>query len=151
MSQKQIVLSMLERAGERGVTSNEFFAEHLPRFSARLYELRNEGHNITTSPSDNGFVYTLVGGQDGSKGTCAPRVAVLTSGQSPDPVSERDMDAAGTITLRQVCPAASESSTACGLDAAKKAASSSSTPPSSGGDGLLSLFDVPSRLYEDAA
>ena len=61
MGQRQTVLTMLEDAGERGVTSNTFFASHLPRFSARIHELRNAGHTITKEPVEQGhFLYRLV-------------------------------------------------------------------------------------------
>lgn len=63
-SQKQRVLRRLQEAGSRGVRTNEFLAEHLPRFGARIYELRQEGYLITKTPdskSESGAVYTLAG------------------------------------------------------------------------------------------
>lgn len=52
---------MLEQAGPEGVTSNQFYAACLPRFSARIFELRNKGYDIIKEPVENGhFRYTLV-------------------------------------------------------------------------------------------
>lgn len=63
-SQKSRVLALLKSAGSRGVRSTEFLSEHLPRFSARIYELRNEGHLIRSRPdpqSASGMVYVYHG------------------------------------------------------------------------------------------
>ena len=60
MSQKTQILNMLQRAGDRGVTGNEFYANYLPRFAARIKELRDQGYEISTERVDgNHFVYTL--------------------------------------------------------------------------------------------
>jgi hypothetical protein len=48
MTQKSRVLSMLTIAGEAGVTTQEFLKAYIPRFSARINELRNEGYDIQT-------------------------------------------------------------------------------------------------------
>lgn len=65
-SQREIVLEMLTDAGESGVRGNEFYAACLPRFAARIKELRDRGYEISTERVDaNHFVYTLVG-SDGS-------------------------------------------------------------------------------------
>lgn len=63
-TQKERVLHLLEQAGSRGVRTNEFLTDRLPRFSARILELRNEGWVIENRPdaySANGVIYTLVG------------------------------------------------------------------------------------------
>ena len=61
MTQKQTVLQMLEQAGPEGVTSNQFYAACLPRFSARIHELRREGFNVVKEPVEQGhFRYILV-------------------------------------------------------------------------------------------
>jgi len=52
-SQKQRVLAMLEAAGSRGVTTSEFAASYLPRFGARIMELRKAGFNIRTVADDS--------------------------------------------------------------------------------------------------
>lgn len=62
MSQQEDVIRMLEQAGPEGVTSNQFYAACLPRFSARIHELRNKGFNIVKEPVEQGhFRYILVG------------------------------------------------------------------------------------------
>lgn len=67
VSQKQRILQMLEEAGSTGVTGNQFYAACLPRFAARIKELRDQGHDISTRRIDgNHFVYTLrVGRHEG--------------------------------------------------------------------------------------
>lgn len=60
MTQQETVIEMLEQAGAEGVTSNQFYAACLPRFSARIHELRNKGLDIRKEPIQNGhFRYTL--------------------------------------------------------------------------------------------
>lgn len=60
MSQKERILTMLQEAGSQGVTGNQFYAACLPRFAARVKELRDQGYDITTRRIDgNHFVYTL--------------------------------------------------------------------------------------------
>lgn len=61
MTQKQTVLRMLEEAGPEGVTSNQFYKALLPRFSARIHELRREGFDVIKEPVEQGhFCYILV-------------------------------------------------------------------------------------------
>jgi hypothetical protein len=61
MSQRMRVLTMLQTADNRGVTSSEFYAAHLPRFGARLLELRERGYVIETQrESDSVWRYTLL-------------------------------------------------------------------------------------------
>ena len=61
-TQKQTVLAMLDEAGPEGVTSNQFYAACLPRFGARIHELKAEGHQVVKEPVENGhFRYILVG------------------------------------------------------------------------------------------
>lgn len=79
-SQKQRVLSLLRAAGLKGVRTNEFLAERLPRFSARLLELRHEGHLIEKRPdpqSASGMIYTLVGFTGAPQQERAPRPPTL--------------------------------------------------------------------------
>lgn len=60
MGQKGEILRMLKDAGDTGVTGNQFYAACLPRFAARIKELRDEGHSISTERIDrNHFVYRL--------------------------------------------------------------------------------------------
>ena len=48
MTQREQVLHMLKQAGERGVTTADFLQAYMPRFSARIKELRDAGHRIDT-------------------------------------------------------------------------------------------------------
>lgn len=60
MTQRDRVLSMLQAAGDEGVTNHAFLAERLPRFSARIMELRTEGFAIATERLTEGcWLYTL--------------------------------------------------------------------------------------------
>lgn len=63
MTQKETVLAMLKQAGPEGVTSNQFYAACLPRFGARIHELKKEqGLDIRKEPVEDGhFRYILVG------------------------------------------------------------------------------------------
>jgi Helix-turn-helix domain len=45
-TQRQIVLEMLEEAGDRGLHSFEFIQARIPRVAARVCELRSEGWGI---------------------------------------------------------------------------------------------------------
>jgi hypothetical protein len=49
VNQRDQVRKMLEQAGEEGVTTGDFLAAYLPRFSARIKELRDEGLSIETT------------------------------------------------------------------------------------------------------
>ena len=62
-TQKETVLAMLDEAGPEGVTSNQFYAARLPRFGARIHELKTQhGHEIIKEPVEDGhFRYILVG------------------------------------------------------------------------------------------
>ena len=61
-TQKETVLAMLEQAGPEGVTSNQFYRALLPRFSARIHELRSDGFDVVKEPVEHGhFRYILVG------------------------------------------------------------------------------------------
>ncbi len=51
---------MLEQAGSEGVTTGDFLSAYLPRFSARIKELRDEGLSIeTTRLKGSSSRYTL--------------------------------------------------------------------------------------------
>lgn len=52
MSQRERVLAMLRAAGSRGICGVEFLEARLPRFSGRLYELRDAGFRITRRRCD---------------------------------------------------------------------------------------------------
>jgi hypothetical protein len=62
MTQRERVLHMLQTAGERGVTTADFLQAHIPRFSARIGELRKDGHVIETKRLREGsFLFKLDG------------------------------------------------------------------------------------------
>jgi hypothetical protein len=61
VTQRERVLRMLRTAGRNGVRTGDFLAAGLPRFSARLIELREDGHQITgVRESDSSWRYTLI-------------------------------------------------------------------------------------------
>jgi hypothetical protein len=61
VSQRLKVLSLLRHAGDTGVTNAVFLDWRIPRFSARILELREEGYEIRTDTEDHSRVrYTLV-------------------------------------------------------------------------------------------
>ena len=61
-TQKETVLAMLDEAGPEGVTSNQFYNARLPRFAARIFELKADGHEVVKEPVEHGhFRYILVG------------------------------------------------------------------------------------------
>lgn len=52
MTQRERVLAMLRGAGTRGICGVEFLEARLPRFPARIYELRDGGLRITRRRCD---------------------------------------------------------------------------------------------------
>lgn len=63
MGETQIkkVKDMLEAAGSVGVTNAQFLRAFVPRFSAHILTLRNQGHNIQTECERAGlYRYTLI-------------------------------------------------------------------------------------------
>lgn len=55
MTKKERVLSMLESAGDRGVTNREFNEAGIYRYSARIKELRDEGKIVDTIRIKGGY------------------------------------------------------------------------------------------------
>lgn len=53
-TQRDRVLGMLRGAGAAGVTTAEFLTAYVPRFSARIEELRKAGHVIGRTRISNG-------------------------------------------------------------------------------------------------
>jgi hypothetical protein len=47
MSQKSKILGMLELGP---VCGTRFLSEYMPRYAARIHDLRSDGHTITTEP-----------------------------------------------------------------------------------------------------
>lgn len=106
MTQRDRTLMMLQRAGTEGVTTATFLEAYIPRFSARIEELRREGFQIDRERLRQGsFRYTLadVGG-DISPGPLEPpesdgaSAGVSSSAQTPlfhpEPVPHWHQDAA---------------------------------------------------------
>lgn len=46
MTQGDLILQALKSAGKYGVTNTQFYQMFMPRFPARILELRNLGHDI---------------------------------------------------------------------------------------------------------
>lgn len=129
-TQKQTVLAMLEAAGDRGVTSAEFYAAYLPRFSARLLELREEGHVVSSERlRDSAWRYTLLNSPAVSPAP-TPRASALThtdaeTGAAPSPPAPSGVGADETAA------AVPDGSTHRGLD------------ESTSGAAEATLFDLP--------
>lgn len=80
LTQCDRVLFELEQAGEHGVLSTVFYGLSMPRFAARILELKQRGHNITSEP-ENGFTrYSLAGG---GAGPSSSGPASTSSGEMP--------------------------------------------------------------------
>jgi len=158
MTQRDKVLNMLRDAGSDGVSSNDFFRACLPRFSARVHELRNAGHTITKEPVEDGhWLYRLVKVSVTTTQT-DPSLCVRAVhggadlGQSPTPERGRD---------RQLAPVAGESSTSLGDRSSSPDPQDAAFPPRQvtdadgsrghGPSASLLLFDMPIDRYADAA
>ena len=61
MTQRLSVLQYLRQAGERGVTNGFFADKHILRYSARIWELREEGFEIRTEAKAGTVRFTLTG------------------------------------------------------------------------------------------
>lgn len=77
MTQREQVLRMLQRAGEDGVSTAAFLEARLPRFSARIQELRREGHTIESIRVREGSWRYLLSG--------AESVPAAFEGSAPSP------------------------------------------------------------------
>ena len=158
MGQRQTVLTMLEEAAGNGVSSNQFYAACLPRFSARIHELRNAGHTITKEPVEQGhFLYRLV------------KVSVTPTSVDRESLDDRGADLGQSPSTperqrnRQVADVAGESSTSLGANrssspepreaavAEPRQVTDADGSPGRDPSASLLLFDMPARLYEDAA
>lgn len=61
MTQRQTILRMLKDAGSEGVRSDTFYRAFIPRFAARVWELRQEGYEITSEHEQRFVRYRLKG------------------------------------------------------------------------------------------
>lgn len=66
MTQRDRILYELRQAGEAGVRSDTFFRLSMPRAAARIQELRDSGHDITSEREGKFCRYTLVGNDTGN-------------------------------------------------------------------------------------
>jgi len=80
VTQKQTVLAMLKAAGPKGVRSDEFYKAYLPRAAGRIYELRDEGNNISSEREGKFVRYHY----HGSVGSRAARESVVTHNPRSD-------------------------------------------------------------------
>lgn len=60
LSQKQRVLRDLRRAGKKGVRSDAFYKDYIGRPGARVFDLKVDGHEISSRPEKGYVRYTLV-------------------------------------------------------------------------------------------
>ncbi len=84
MSQKERILSMLRAAGSFGVRSDTYIKEYMPRASARIKELREEGYNITSEREGKYTRWTLIGVEKGTPPQ-APSTAASTGSERFEP------------------------------------------------------------------
>jgi hypothetical protein len=59
-TQRERVLSMLKAAGSRGVRSDEFIRDFMPRGAARIQDLKDEGVQITSEREGKYTRYRLL-------------------------------------------------------------------------------------------
>lgn len=59
MTQRERVLKMLTEAGPRGVRSDTFIANFMPRAAARVQELKEDGHEISSEREGKYCRWTL--------------------------------------------------------------------------------------------
>lgn len=96
-TQRSRVLSLLYAHGKLGATTADFLEARIPRFSARIEELRKQGYEIQTSRERKGsYRYTLVSepqldGAPGSHSSARP------AGVNRDP-SDKGSEAGSLFT-----------------------------------------------------
>ena len=159
MTQRETILRMLEEAGDRGVTGNTFYANFLPRFPARIHELKKQGHNIQRFPTEepNVFLYRLV------------KVSVTDHSTHHESLDDRGADLGQSPSTperqrnRQVADVAGESSTSLGANrssspdpqdaavAEPRQVTDADGSPGRDPSASLLLFDMPVDRYADAA
>lgn len=59
LTQKEIVLRDLQEAGDKGVHGFTWLGKFIPRYTARIYDLKQEGYNIRSEREGNGVRYFL--------------------------------------------------------------------------------------------
>lgn len=154
-SQRETVLAMLEEAGEGGVTSNRFFESYLPRFSARIHELRKAGYRIDKEPAKQGhWRYKLIGGE--STEPSASRAGGLISGQLPDntpPATELIQVAPEPVESSQCAEAISPppQEPRMGANTPRQITDTGGGTQGTLPSDPLPLFDMPVNRYADVA
>ena len=90
MTQRESVEFLLRCAGARGVTTGFFLEYRIPRFSARINELRDDGWLIETRRlSDSSHRYTLISEpleRPAGQPLAAPEEARSSAGDEADPL-----------------------------------------------------------------
>ena len=90
MTHKERILELLERAGDKGISSRVLYREFMGRGAARIKELREEGHRIDSEerdPIDPKFcIYKLIhaGRQDGKDQGASVRAGASVASNSGD-------------------------------------------------------------------
>lgn len=79
LTQRDRVLFALRDAGAHGLRSDVFLKLAIPRYAARIWELKRDGYKITSEPEQQFCRYTLVGS---SASPSAGPLAGATSGES---------------------------------------------------------------------
>jgi|GEM_PF-2894530 len=129
MNQRDRVRTMLEQAAA-GVTTSDFLDAHLPRFSARVKELRDQGLVIERDRlSASAFRYTL---------TSTPKLHPVTK-----PLGEDGVECSAPLTKGHRAGGREQHP--------RQAAASSGTgtlPARRGGDGTSSAVTVLPTLFE---
>lgn len=58
-TQKEIVLRDLREAGDKGVHGFHWLGKYIPRYGARIYDLKQDGYNIRSEHEGHGVRYYL--------------------------------------------------------------------------------------------
>lgn len=103
-TKKQLVLNMLRSAGKGGVDNRELNHAGVWRYSARIKELRDEGHNIKTQRLDHGHFRFILTEPSRSSGHDSANQAEGKSPQEPEPSEGAIPDAPSGDPLFSVAP-----------------------------------------------
>jgi hypothetical protein len=99
MIQREQVLTMLQDAGPKGCTTSDFLRARIPRFSARVEELRNAGCSITSERlRGSSWRYVLREGESVSTRATGPNSPSL----SPKPLGLFESTTRGTTTISAI-------------------------------------------------
>jgi len=73
MTQRDRILRALEAAGSKGVRSDAFIADFMPRAAARVQELKDEGYDISSEREGRWVRWTLNVGVESEASTASQR------------------------------------------------------------------------------